>query len=484
MWGVALKVRHRAAMLGGAITAAWMRGGKGEIGGLAKEARRLGVEIRPLDVDRCGAGLTLEREGAAWAIAWGLALLPGWNREVAERFLAARPKEGFKQFSEVARAAAGAGMSNWQLEALVRSGGCDRLGGRGWSREALVEAVGPVMEWARRSNAAGEQRDLFSAVFVEELPVEDDALLEGVAATPGVLFERRAWEEANLGVAFTQAVGMDGLRVALDKSGSLKDKLLSTAQLESVAEGQSVYLVGLLCSIRMVEGATGAGGGRMSVACVEDLEGSVELVAFPPNYKRQQEFWVEGSLVVVTGRVQRHAEGEVYLLCEHLAPFYSEEEGEMVVKSKTSQKGAAKGGAGGVVAEAEAVAASAAAGAVGKMDAPKSGMGSVPAPVPQPTPSSVPRESEGSGGPGYTLIITLPDVRDDRRAIDAMSDLNGLLRRHPGNDVVRLRIPYSPETGAVTSAMLPWGVRMSGQLEAQIRGLLGPDALAVIRMVG
>jgi hypothetical protein len=82
------------------------------------------------------------------------------------------------------------------------------------------------------------------------------------------------------------------------------------------------------------------------------------------------------------------------------------------------------------------------------------------------------------------LIITLPDVRDDRRVIDAMSDLNGLLRKHPGNDVVRLRIPYSPETGAVTSAVLPWGVRMSGQLEAQIRGLLGPDALAVIRMVG
>ena len=65
-----------------------------------------------------------------------------------------------------------------------------------------------------------------------------------------------------------------------------------------------------------------------------------------------------------------------------------------------------------------------------------------------------------------------------------MIALKRLLRAHPGPDTVTLRVPYSPETGDVTSAKLPWGVRYESGLETDIRALFGPEALALIKLLG
>ena len=86
--------------------------------------------------------------------------------------------------------------------------------------------------------------------------------------------------------------------------------------------------------------------------------------------------------------------------------------------------------------------------------------------------------------PDYHLIITLSASHDDQEDIDRMINLDRLLKAHPGRDTVTLRIPYSPETGAVTSAQLPRGVRYNSRLEEGIRSLLGPDALALIKLIG
>jgi len=65
-----------------------------------------------------------------------------------------------------------------------------------------------------------------------------------------------------------------------------------------------------------------------------------------------------------------------------------------------------------------------------------------------------------------------------------MIALERLLRAHPGPDTVSLRVQYSPEMVDMTSAKLPWGVRYDSGLEAGIRDLLGPEALALIKLLG
>jgi DNA polymerase-3 subunit alpha len=502
MWCATVKSAHPAALLAGALSAGWERGGRANVAALASEARRLGITLLPPDVSRSQAEHSLEREGTGWAILWGLASLPGWSTRQAAHLLEARPPQGISTVRDLCLAAARAELSLVQMETLVRSGGCDRLGGQHRDRQALTEAFPSMLEWAQASRSTTGQVDLFAASAASKPPVNDASTL---ATDPPSLGERqgyRTWEEANLGVAFTSAKEMDNLRLALDGAGDLRSRLLTSAQIQSEHVGKSIFLVGILSGVNLL-GATGEVVGSsnappLAVAQVEDLEGSIELVAFPPNYKRHQRLWTEHNLVIVTARVCKHAEdGSLYLLCEQLAPFHGgEAEEELNLKVKTTRGGARPVDApsGGT----ESAKASLADTQV--MAVPKPAPASAPVPAvsrPQPTNGNGTGYSNGNGSggihaqpvtangaPTYKLIITLPISDDDHTDIDRMIALNKLLMEHPGSDAVTLRIPYSPEPGAVTIGHLPRGTRYNSHLETRLRDLLGPDALAVIKLVG
>jgi DNA polymerase III subunit alpha len=474
LWLAELKAAHPAAFLAAALDVAWERG-PGAVRPLAEEARRVGVSISPPDAARGGAGPVPDLQGDGRSIAWGLAMLPGWSRGLAGGFVAARDAgRGLGSLADLAALAAEVGLLSAQTEALVRSGACEALGGR----DVLLEILPSALEWGK-SGAVGEEPP-------GDLP--PDAVL-----SPRQRYLRRAWEERNLGVGFTPAPEMEALSRAMDGSGGLRSRLTTTAQIETSMLGRSIYLVGLLHAIRLVEspGSTASGNGHgapgaaeaqsLAVAWVEDLDGAIELVAFPPNYRRHSELWAESNLVIVTARVSRYpGEEELYLLCEHLAAYQAGiEEGELNFAIKAPRRPT---------------------------------QGTAPLPTPEappgnggsrgPHPDQVAPASRGSEAashrappqvesvastgepPGYHLVISLPGSQDDRADIDSMIALKKLLESHPGPDTVTLRIPYSPETGAVTTARLPRGVRYTSSLEEGIRGLLGAEALALIKLLG
>jgi len=476
LWSAALRAYHPSVLIAGALDVMWERGARDQLLPLVEEAQRLDISVRPPDVDRASSGFGLERDGTGWAIAWGLARLPGWNMGMADRFLGVRPAGGFSSFVELVRLAWRVGLTQAHIETLIRAGGCDRLGSTARSRSALLEALPSTIE--HKHNGLSNSSDMFDAASGDK-PLEEAAF--GGEPTPQERYLQRSWEMKNLGIGFTPAPEIDNLRRALESSGDLKARLLSTAQVGSGHIGQSVSLVGLLTSPSFIKGEpTTDRPNTMSVAWIEDVEGSIELIAFPPNYKRHQEQWIENSLVIVTGRVCTHENDDIYLLCEQIAPFYAEaiEEGFSIrVKAQargTLRKGADKSAQPGPTSEGEIVAS-----VVAPHTTPlHSSNGSQPAP---PVASRV-VATEQISSPTYSLIITLPEADNDNAAIDGMNALKRLLSHHPGADTVMLRIPYSPDTGSVTSAQLPYGVQYSHRLESEIAHLFGPAALAVIKI--
>jgi hypothetical protein len=465
-WTLQVKAEHPPAFVAAALNAAWQRGGRAGVAPIVQEAHRLGVDLLPPDVRKSGAGAALERasesgngEPEAWAVRWGLALLPGWSFDAARRVAAlrdaARQLDGFAGLAALVREAR---LTAAQVESLVQSGACDGFGAREALRAALLSPEATATE------------------IEPELPL-----------SPLDRYRRREWEERNLGPGFTSAPEMEQLRRATVENSGLHSKLITTRQIGPALEGQSVYLVGLLHDVRLLEKPESMPlpehkhPGPMAVAQVEDLDGSVELVAFPPNYGRYKDFWVEGRATIVTGRVQKRPGGEgVYLLCEHLANFEVQAEGQdtgITVKVRGTRRAAATpAGEGAPAAEAEKPVR------VGRTepDAP-------PASIEPGDGREQPQTSWQAleaGDAAYFLIVTLPISSDDQSDIDRMISLKRVLEKYPGPDKVTLRIPYSPESGAVTSAQLPRGVRYSSLLEEDIRGLLGPEALALIKLPG
>jgi DNA polymerase-3 subunit alpha len=482
MWCAAIKAGHPAALLAASLAVSWGRN-HGDLQLILAEARRLAIHLRPPDANRSHPLPTLERDGTGWAILWGLALLPGWSREAACRFVGARPKQGFASLRDLALAAVSADLTPGQVETLIRSGACDRLGATKRSRDALLELLPSMMQWAQssRSSQSDQQLDLFASAALDGPPQEDTAT--NAPPSPRERYVQRAWEEQHLGVGFTSAAEMDGLHRTLDLSGNLRTRLLTSTQIGPPELGRSIYVVGLLCSVEIhTDATTPAGNGKshgqdttLAVACLEDLDGSIEVVAFPASYKRHMKHWTEGSLVIVTGRVSQHPDGELYLLCEHLAPYHNvAEEEEISLKIKAGRKNAAPPTAPGPSGPPEPMG-----------QQPTVGPDMVPVQPPEPARAAVAVvESPASAPPTYKLIITLPASEDDHADIDRMIALNRLLEQHPGDDVVVLRIPYLPEAGAVTTAQLSRRVRNTPALETRIRNLLGYDSLATIRLAG
>ena len=338
-----------------------------------------------------------------------------------------------------------------------------------------------MLEWARATRLSAGQLDLFSAAPLEP-PVEEDLqdLPESgsrIADSPRQRYLRRLWEEANVGVAFTQAVEMETLEAALEKSGDLRSRLLTTAQIGEQHVGASISLVGILCSIHTLEGAPGDGE-PLAYGRLEDAHGSIELVAFPPNYKRHSDLWTGSDQVIVTASVARHDDGEIYLLSEHIAPFQagaSEEAMTLTIKAPRQIK-SAPGGSSSTPVPSEAT-------PVPTRPAPPAQAPAIASSPGRPQPGPLRQQVALSNEPArYSLIISLPPADDDREVIDSMIALNSLLASHPGPDSVTIRVQYSPETGRWTSARLSGGVRFSPALEQSIRRLLGDDALAIIKL--
>jgi hypothetical protein len=395
-----------------------------------------------------------------------------------------------------------AGLTPDQLETLVRAGACDTLGGQARSHDALLAALPEWSAWATLERANKDDAgpaDLFSFNDAQPSPPPDEkATLGNTPATPRERYLRRTWEVERLGVAFTPAGEIESLKRTLDGS-HLRSRLLRSVQVCEEHVGKSVNLVGLLTCIRLVKppaSHAASPGDQMAVAWVEDTEGTIELVAFPPGYKRHAELWAENSLVIVTGRVRKHSDGDIYLLCEHMAAFEgTAEEAEISVKVRQSKKAQAA-----LEEVASPANASSGNGANGK----DNGNGAYPAnthspaikptiipPTPTTAPSATPvtaatmtntATTTTGGPPAHKIIITLPITEDDKADIDRMISLKGILQEHPGTDVVTLRIPFSPEPGHLTTAQLPRGVSYSAVLEAEVVRLLGTEAIAVIRL--
>ena len=59
----------------------------------------------------------------------------------------------------------------------------------------------------------------------------------------------------------------------------------------------------------------------MAFLTLEDLAGSVEVIVFPKDYEKNQQYLEEESKVFIRGRVSEEDEADSKLICETVIPF-------------------------------------------------------------------------------------------------------------------------------------------------------------------
>jgi error-prone DNA polymerase len=244
---------------------------------LVQDARRHGIEVRPIDIAVSGWESTLEEfdESRARqpAVRLGLSLQRGMRREVAARIEDARAIRPFDSVTDLARRA---GLDRGDLQVLAASNALASLAGN--RREALWQAVGAVPD-----------KDLLRPTTPDEEAPQLRAPSEG---------------DEIVGDYRSQGLTLGRHPLALLRPQLLKQRFMTAATLNDYQNGQ----LARACGIVTVRQRPGTAKGVLFMT-LEDETGNINVIIWPKLVEEQRKEVLRAPLLGVYGIWQR--EGEV-----------------------------------------------------------------------------------------------------------------------------------------------------------------------------
>ncbi len=261
-----------------------------------EDARRLGVEVLPPDVQEGEADFTV-RQGR---ILFGLTAIKGLGRGAAQEIVRTRQGTGpFRDFFDFCERLDLKIVSKAAIERLIKAGAFDRLtGNRAQLYEALpraLQAAGQVQEDRRHG-----QRSLFEAVEAESAAPAG----EGLRDLPDwPINERLQYEKEALDFY------MSSHPLAQHEEAIRRFASHTIRQLGELGPNQEVFVGGMMTQVRFMNTKKARNGNTRYVRCkLEDFTGATECVLWPDDYLRCKDLVAEGQICFAAGVVERTRE--------------------------------------------------------------------------------------------------------------------------------------------------------------------------------
>ncbi len=266
---------------------------------LVNEAKRMGIEVLPPDVNRSTSKFVPEGNG----IRFGLLAIKNLGANVTESIVEERFKGGpYKDIADLTSRINHRDLNRKAMEALIKSGAMDSLGIERAAALASLDEISKISNSLKRANGSS-QIGLFGA----EKPTVKIKMAE---VAPATRTQRLAWEKELLGLYITDH--------PLKKyAGVLASKGYSPIQ--DIAEEQNekklLKTYGLITKINRV--VTG-NGDTMLFAKIEDLSDTIEVLVFSDTLKKKPAIWTEGNTIALTGHISKR-NGDTKLICQEAA---------------------------------------------------------------------------------------------------------------------------------------------------------------------
>ncbi len=289
------------------------------------ECLRLGVAVLPPDLNYSKLNFTIEELPASLArdfrynrgIRFGLSAIKTIGQGPMEEVLKTRDEGGsFRSLEEFCDRVDRSALNKRVLEALIKSGAMDNLSAKSTRRQKLAimdTALGAGAD-AQRARESGQASmfDLMGGGNTANSTIATIAL-PVIKETPEMYKEQLAWEKELLGMYTSDhpiVKALDGMDLSgITSIGSIGDEQV----------GQTLTFCGMLTGCRKL--ATKKGD-SMLVAVIEDLEATIELVAFPKSYEKFRELLIDDALLCVTAKVDRgKRDDSLQLLLESAKPL-------------------------------------------------------------------------------------------------------------------------------------------------------------------
>jgi DNA polymerase-3 subunit alpha len=297
-----LKAHHPAAFLAATLTSEM--NSTDRVVTLVDEARHLGIELLPPDVNTC----TADFKASEGRIRFGLGAVKNVGLGAIEAVVEARERLGrsFESLYEFCEEVDPSRVNRRVLESLVLSGAMDTIPGRREQKLAALDlALGRAVR-KQRDRRRG-QSSLFGGLG--EGP--------GEAAPGEVLPEVAPWDEDERLAKEKELIGFYLTGHPLDPHRRLLGWLRpdSTRDLAGRADDAPLTICGVSHALKTV--TTRSSGRVMAFLTLEDLDGSCEVICFPDAYEEYREkLNTPDALLVVAGRCSAREGEEPKLVLE------------------------------------------------------------------------------------------------------------------------------------------------------------------------
>jgi len=263
------------------------------------ECRRAGIPVLPPDINRSGVDFVVEvtPEGKQ-AVRFGMGAIKNVGIGAITSIVDARTASDTGQLPTLE---AFCDAVNWSatskrvVESLTKAGALDCYGHRAAVLAGLEQSVGAAQK--RQKAAARGQMDLFGLMAPEESAGESSSNLPDVPeADNKTILE---WEKEFIGLylsshPLTSIVG-----------AGVPQGFSEVVELATRAVNDRIRLVGMVTSVRRITTKTNK---TMAIVEVEDLTGSIEMVAFPETFERISQVLAPDAILTFTGKLEERGE--------------------------------------------------------------------------------------------------------------------------------------------------------------------------------
>jgi DNA polymerase-3 subunit alpha len=267
------------------------QGNTEKVGLLIAEARRLGIEVLPPNVNYSRLDFTIEdepEEVKGPAIRYGLGAIKNVGEGPVGVILDAREKDGqFQDVDDFCQRVDLRQVNRRALECLIKAGALSPFG----SRAQLLAVMDRMVSISQQAQGAVQQYTMFDLpTFAATARLATDLPQVGDMSRREVL----GWEKELVG-AYISDHPLS--RVWSDLENSIT---VLTGQIDDTMAGRSVTVAGL---VNFVRHHITKKGDAMAFAQIEDLQGPLELVIFPSVWEQTRELWEPERVLLVRGRV-------------------------------------------------------------------------------------------------------------------------------------------------------------------------------------
>jgi DNA polymerase III alpha subunit len=288
-WTAYLKVNYPAEFMACKMTSLLEK--KDKLLVVIDDCRKHGIDVLPPDINESNHAFTVTPDGAG--IRFGLQAIKGIGEGPVNAICEARGEGGrFTSLFDFCERVSGRACGKAQLETLVRCGAFDNLHA---NRQAMMEAIPGAMEQGAKAlaDALSGQMNIFGDSGAVGTPKSSGVLPDVPDADRDI---RLAWEKEYLGLYISDHPLLP-LRDYLDKKTVSLERI---GEEKNLSDGVPVTVGGLVTTVKKMIDKNGR---TWAAFTLEDLTGSIEILAFSKTFEACGHCVEEDAKLIVKGKL-------------------------------------------------------------------------------------------------------------------------------------------------------------------------------------